>query len=172
MAMDREGVGIFTINPSLIEGGPYFGSIPHYCKVTYCVLHPHWLKADEVFDEIKARVQALASTDGWLLKNPPEVRKAVMEWDSNTIPIDHEGVRSLSAAFRDVTGKEVVISGFKDVCDVTYFGKRGIPAIVFGPGSLGDGAHGVDEFVLLDEVFCVAKVLGSMMVDWCGLAGA
>ena len=170
VAMDREGVGIFTVNPSFIEGGPYSGSIPHYCKVTYCVLHPHWVKADEVFEEIKTRVQALASTDGWLLKNPPELHKAIMEWESNAIPIDHEGVRALSSAFRDVMGKDVVISGFKDVCDVTYFGKRGIPALVFGPGSLGDGAHGVNEFVPVDEVYCAAKVLGSMMVDWCGLA--
>jgi len=169
LPLDREGTGIFTINPSLIEGGPYFGSIPHYCKVTYSVLHPYWLTADEIFDEIKQRIQAFSATDDWLIKKPPEIRKAVMQWDPNSVPVEHEGVQEMCRCFETVTGTRAVISGFKDVCDVTYFGKRGIPAVVFGPGDLGMGAHGVNEFVPLEEVYRTSKVDATFAIDWCGL---
>ena len=38
--MDKQGVGLFTINPSFIEGGTYIGSVPGYCKLTANVWYP------------------------------------------------------------------------------------------------------------------------------------
>ncbi len=61
--IDQQGIGLFTINPSFIEGGTYLGSVPGYCKITYCVWYPSWLKDEDIWKELKGHVQALASTD-------------------------------------------------------------------------------------------------------------
>jgi acetylornithine deacetylase len=43
----------------------------------------------------------------------------------------------------------------------------GIPAVLYGPGSIFD-AHTVDEHVDLDEVVTATKVLACVVSDWCG----
>ena len=71
---DAQGVGIFTINPSSIEGGVYLGSVPSKVKYTYGVWYPDQLVKPEVlYEEIKNGVAALASTDDFLRENPPKL---------------------------------------------------------------------------------------------------
>lgn len=40
---------------------------------------------------------------------------------------------------------------------------------MFGLVEWLDGMHGVDEFVLVDDLVTVAKVYAMTIVDWCGL---
>ena len=167
---DTQGTGVFTINPSLIEGGTYIGSVPGYCKLTCLVWYPSWLKAEDVWSEIKRHVDAIASTDDWLKEHPPEFKAPVIQnWEPNEISRDHEGCKILSKAWKEATGREPVISGFKAVCDVTYFGKRNIPAVVFGPGDLSMGVHGPDEYIPIDQLIKAAKTYAAMAMEWCGV---
>jgi acetylornithine deacetylase/succinyl-diaminopimelate desuccinylase-like protein len=43
----------------------------------------------------------------------------------------------------------------------------GIPALTFGPGSIGS-AHSADESVPLVEVVEAAQVLAALIADYCG----
>jgi acetylornithine deacetylase len=164
---DSQGTGIFTINLSLIEGGTYLGAVPDYCKMIYCVWHPPWVKAEDVWNKLESHVKALASTDDWLKENPPIFKAPVLKWDPSSISLEHEGVQGLAQAFKEVTGEDAVISGFKAVCDATYFVKKGIPAAIFGPGDLRMGAHGPNEYIPIDHILKVAKVDAAFAIDWC-----
>jgi len=85
--------------------------------------------------------------------------------------VDHPGVKTLSAAYKEVSGKEAIISGFKAVADPTFLSQAGIPAVLFGPGSLGSGIHGPDEYVPIEQVIECTKTFAFMAMDWCGSTG-
>jgi len=166
---DKQGVGFFTINPSFIEGGTYLGSVPGHCKLTGCVWYPGWVGLDAVIAELQERVSALAQTDDWLRETPPQLRAPVLQsWGPTKISVDHEGVKTLASSFEEVTGKKAIHSGFRAVCDATFLNDNGVPALPFGPGDLGAGVHGPNEYVLIDELIECAKVYATTALNWCG----
>jgi acetylornithine deacetylase/succinyl-diaminopimelate desuccinylase-like protein len=57
--------------------------------------------------------------------------------------MDHDGCKTLASAWKEATGKEAIFSGLKAVCDVTLFGKKDMPSVIFGPA--GERLHGTDE---------------------------
>lgn len=166
---DVQGVGLFTINPSFIDGGEYLGSVPAKVKLTYGVWYPDQLvKKEELWEEIRRGVEALASTDDFLRKNPPKLTVPVLqEWQGFHVPADHAGVRTMMGAIADVKECRAVLSGFRAVCDAAYLNKHGVPAVVFGPGSLSWSVHGENEYITVDSLVAAAKVYASMMMDWC-----
>jgi acetylornithine deacetylase/succinyl-diaminopimelate desuccinylase family protein len=166
---DVQGVGLFTINPSFIEGGEYLGSVPGKVKYTYGVWYPDQLvDKEELWEEIRRGVEALSSTDDFLRGHPPKLTVPVMqEWQGFQVDEDHEGVRVMLKAIGDVHGDKVVMSGFRAVCDATYLNKYEVPAVVFGPGSLSWSVHGDNECITVESLASAAKVYASMMMDWC-----
>ena len=114
-------------------------------------------------------MDALASTDDWLSTNPPEFKGPFLKLEPmDRIPLEHEAVKILRASFEEATGRAAIVSGFKAVCNATIFTKRGIPAIIFGPGSLDMGAHGPNEHVPIQQLVDVAKTDAVMAMNWCG----
>jgi acetylornithine deacetylase len=166
---DKQGVGVFTINPSFVEVGEYLGTVPAHAKYTYCIWYPdHFITKKQLFDEITQAVKALASTDDWLRQNPPQLNMPVIQdWPSFNTPVDHPGVISSRKSIEDAIGKPAVVSGFKAVCDATYLNNNGVPSVVFGPGSISWLVHGNDEYVSIENLIAAAKVYASMMIDWC-----
>jgi acetylornithine deacetylase len=169
--VSKNGIGIFNINPSLIEGGTYLGAVPSYCKLTCNVWYPNWVSQEEVISELESHIEAVASTDDWMREHPPEFKApAIQEWAAAKVPKDHEGIKVLSESYTSATGKQAVVSAFKAVCDATFLCQAGVPAVVLGPGDLRMGIHGVDEYVPIEEVIECAKTYAVMAVNWCGAA--
>ena len=83
---------------------------------------------------------------------------------------DAKIVRGIQNAYREITGAEVPIGGndgheaYTDASMVAALtGSKS--STVFGPGST-DQAHTADEFVSLDELELVSKVIWKMVQDW------
>ena len=168
--LSKNGVGLFNINPSLIEGGTYLGAVPSYCKLTCNVWYPNWVDQEDVIAELDRNIKALASTDDWMREHPPEFKApAIQEWPAAKVPKDHEGIKVLADSYSAATGKEAVISAFRAVCDATFLCDAGVPAVVMGPGDLRMGVHGVNEYVPIDEVIDCAKAYAAMAINWCGV---
>jgi acetylornithine deacetylase len=167
---DKQGVGVFCINPSFIEGGVYRASVNPYVKLTYMVFHPPTIKRQHVIDEITRNVQALASVDSWLRENPPELKAPFLRqpWDPFEVSEDHEGVIALKQAYQTIMNKCVIISGLKATCDCTWLCREGIPSVLIGPGNMSYGVHGNDEFVPVQDVIEAAKLYATFMLSWCG----
>ena len=166
---DRQGIGVFTINPSFVESGTYIGAVPGSLKVTYAVWHPPEVSCHDVIKEIREKVAAYAQTDDWLRAHPPEVIGPVPQiWPGFVTDDTIAPVAQLKKSFEDVISQPPIVTGFRATCDGTYLMDEGIDTVICGPGEIGDGVHGYDEFVRRDEVLAAAKIYAKFICDWCG----
>lgn len=170
MLPEEDGIGTFTINPCFIQGGNYGASVvPGSCRILYNVRYPHWMNDEELWEELKRHVQAIASTDDWLRENPPEFKVPVVRRWQPMIqpPIDHPGVQTLVKAYKEITGGEERYVSFKGLGDTTFITRSGIPAVNFGPGSSNFGVHGPNEYVEIDNLIEFTKVFARTILEWC-----
>lgn len=168
---DQQGVGVFTVNPSLINGGEYLGSIPSRMTYTYAIWYPdNLVSRDKLIEEIRQGVQAISRTDYWLREHPPVIEAPVIQdWPGFHVDEGHEGIQLLGKALEYITNCPPIISGFKAVCDAYYLNKLGIPSIILGPGSISNSVHGDNEFIDIEDLITVAKTYAVFALDWCGV---
>jgi acetylornithine deacetylase/succinyl-diaminopimelate desuccinylase-like protein len=57
------------------------------------------------------------------------------------------------------------LAGMPYWTDAAILGRAGIPTVVFGPG--GDGYHGLEEYVVADEVIARRDALAALVHDFC-----
>lgn len=165
---DQKGLGVFTINPSIIEGGGYLMSMMSSVKITYNIYYPASMTLAEIGDEIKRQVAAVAATDSWLREHPPIVNIPVYsDWPGFKTDINEPGVRALRSTYEQVLGKPAIVTANKSVMDTSFISREGIPVVAFGPGGNDSNQHGVDEWCSIDEVVDAIKVYAGMMMNWC-----
>ena len=168
MHEDQQGVGCFTINPSFVEAGSYLASVPGNARAHCQVYHPAWVKYEDVAAEIKGVVEAYASTDDWLRKNPPKVTVGkIFVWPPYETDVKNPGCQALSKAWQDAVGRPAQFAGFKAVDDIAFVQALGIPGVSMGPGSVFMGTHGPDERVSITQIMEMAKTFALFVADWC-----
>ena len=166
---DKQGVGVFTMNPCFIQGGEYLGTVPSRMEYTYSIWYPDQLVSrDEILDEIRRGVEAIASTDDWLREHPPVIEAPVIQdWPGFAVDQNDPGVVALCESVSKATGNNAVVSGFRAVCDAYYLGKQGVTAVVLGPGALNNNVHGDNEFIYIDDLINATKIYAAMAMNWC-----
>jgi acetylornithine deacetylase/succinyl-diaminopimelate desuccinylase family protein len=88
--------------------------------------------------------------------------EAEVEWfsfgRSSETPADHPLVETVRAASREV-GRTATVGGLDAITDARFFRlDAGIPTVVYGPGSIEDDAHTVDESVDSRDLVDTARV--------------
>jgi acetylornithine deacetylase len=97
-----------------------------------------------------------------------EIRFPMLRSDPSSIPESHLLTQTLLAACADA-GIRSRPAFMNASCDSwRYTEGLGIPAVVFGPGSLGT-AHGKEERVAVDDIRKAAEVLIRFLDKWSGL---
>ncbi|WP_409464339.1 M20 family metallopeptidase [Amycolatopsis sp. GA6-003] len=112
---------------------------------------------DSVRREVERVLAEVAATDDWLREHPPVVR-----WDHEGLPgwetpVDSPLVAALRSAQQEAAGAEI-LTGFTAGSDAAYFGSRGVPTAIFGPGEVTK-AHAPDESVAERDVVAATEVL-------------
>jgi acetylornithine deacetylase len=172
--------GITTINIGVVLGGTGGGqagvpnlvnspsTFPDYCSAQLSLKYLPSERPEQVKAEFEEYIQRVAQTDPWLRDHPPEIEwgLAGVSFPPVNTPLDHPLVHTLAQAHRHVVGP-ASYSGFVAVTDLARFAAYDIPGCLYGPGS-ADQAHTSAEFVPLDEVIAVAKVLALTIASWCG----
>jgi acetylornithine deacetylase/succinyl-diaminopimelate desuccinylase family protein len=109
----------------------------------------------EPFDERVAELVAGLSDDGDALD--VEVDRTVFARAAETDP-DHPAVAMVLDAARD-RGVDAELVGFNAATDARFLvHDAGVPTLHFGPGSITDDAHTVDESVAVDDLVTAAAV--------------
>lgn len=164
--------GHFTIHPGVIRGGPHGVMIPfvisQFCTIEYAVWYPPQERESGIKAEIEDYVQAACQLDPWLKEHPPRIEWN-LHWPPSDIPADHPIVQACVRA-HDQASTEVCSGGlqaFAAVCDAAFLNQAGIPAVIYGPGSLLQ-AHAVDEYVEVEELITATKAFALLAMDWCG----
>jgi len=103
--------------------------------------------------------------DDWLRDNF-EIRFPMLNLDFSETRTDHPLVKELEQACRQ-SGVEPRLSALTGSCDATHYNViAGIPAVVFGAGSLSH-AHSKDEQIGVAEVLKAAQILTNFLLRWC-----
>ncbi|MFQ6075654.1 MAG: acetylornithine deacetylase [Candidatus Bathyarchaeia archaeon] len=168
--------GMTTINPAVIEGGRHPAFIADECRL-WCTVHMLPTEEyEEVIGEVEDYIKRVADADLWLRKHPPTFRwggKSLVKDRGEVFPgfevdQEHPGVQTVIAAHEAVTGRRPEVSRSSTVGDAGWLNRAGIPCIYYGLGGSLEQAHAVNEFVELEEVFRVTKVLALTLLEWCG----
>lgn len=153
-------LGCPSLHASLIDGGREMSTYPDKCRLK---IERRNLSGEEAgvalreVEEILAALQKeerefVGSAHQFFDRPPYETPK-----DSNLPSL-------LEAAIRK-TGNETHREGLTYWTDAAILGNAGIPSVVFGPG--GEGFHGLEEFVYVDQVLACRDVLTKFAREFC-----
>ena len=171
--------GFDTLSPAIIVGGPGGGSdgrlnlfsnagtTPNYCSVEYNM----WYYPDELLEDVRAEVEAVVaavcSVDPWLRDRPPAItwKLGRIYFPPLNVPLDHPAVRTLADCLGTV-GLDPEPDGFRAATDLAWYGEKGLPGIICGPGRLAQ-CHVADEFLETEHLVQAASVYALMLSEWC-----
>ena len=156
-------------NVGIMRGGDWASSVPEECvfEVRISCYPSESLEAVEA--RFKDRLLEAAGKDPWLSENLPSISFYAFRAEGCAIDRDEPVAASLIESHRQVTGEEPGFFSFTGTTDVRFFNLyHAIPATCYGP--VGANLHAPDEWVDLESVKEVTKVLALAAMDWCDLA--
>ena len=159
LQVENPWFGKCTVNSEKIDAGLYLSAVPDHCVAcldsrTIPETPPEMIQkqVDELMDRLNREkginIRETKQPEGWRLRSPKAKAEA--------IAADHPLTKRATAAFEKATGKKAVISGCPAVTIAMVLIEMGIPAIIFGPGSIAQ-AHTEDEYVPLNDLVEAAR---------------
>ncbi len=147
-------LGAPTFSVGLIEGGTGVNVVPAACAITYDRRVLPGERPDDALAEIDAVLDRVRSRrDGATIERPaPYLVSDSLDTDPDE-PLVLAGSAACAAAGGDP--EPIGVPYGTDASKLQT--RRGIPAVVLGPGSIGQ-AHGADEFVPIDELRQAAEI--------------
>lgn len=153
-------LGTASLHASTIEGGRELSVYPDRCVLR---LERRTL-ADEADGVALTEVQQILGTLHAEDAGFNASATLMFERPPHLLPAEHELPQVLAAAAaRRLPPK---FAGMSFWTDAAIFARAGIPAVLFGPG--GEGLHGPDEYVRLDDVLICCEVLADFARRFCG----
>ncbi|MDZ3992410.1 ArgE/DapE family deacylase [Pseudomonas sp. Teo4] len=157
-----------NFNLGQIHGGEWTSSVPSMCRLDIRIgIYP-----DKTVEQAKAEVEArLAQVfDAHPAHGAQQYQVSYGGFHAQGCEVDlnQPVIRSLQSTYADVIGEAIPHVTFEGATDARFFNLYGgIPATCYGP--VGGSIHGIDEWVSIDSMLDVAKVLAVFMARWCGL---
>jgi acetylornithine deacetylase/succinyl-diaminopimelate desuccinylase-like protein len=151
-----------TLSVGTIAGGISVNTIPDHCAIE---IDRRLIPGEEPSDAYQQTVDYLttATGDASALKHI-EHETPFIQSPGLSEATSGELAEQLSQAVHDVTGHAERV-GVPFGTDAAAIARGGVPAVVFGPGSI-EQAHTADEWVSLDEVEQAAEILYRFASDW------
>lgn len=122
-----------------------------------------------VQQHLEEYLRKVTKSDPWLGMCP-----ALVEWipekviGSSEVPIRHPVVREFKNAYERVMKVKAEIRAAPYGCDARLLTHNArTPTLIFGPGDIAQ-AHTVDEYIEIDRVIDVTKILALFLLRWCG----
>jgi acetylornithine deacetylase len=155
-------LGAASVHASTIQGGEERSSYPAECTVAVEWRTLPGQDADHVEDELRGLLDGLAAADlDFRYRLARGLERAPFEADRES-----RVVRSLLRIVEDATGAPAVIRGEPFWTDCALYADAGIPVALFGVS--GGGAHAAKEWISLESVDVVTRVLTDLILDVCG----
>jgi acetylornithine deacetylase len=146
-----------SLHASLIGGGRELSTYPDRCALsverrTVTGEAPQVLRQETaaILDRLRAADQRFRAEARPLFDRPPYLT-----------PAGHP----LPGLLRAALGREAKVGALSFWTDAAILGAAGIPSVVFGPG--GAGLHGLEEYVLVDDVIACRDALVGLARTYC-----
>ncbi len=154
-------MGSDTINLGILQGGQAINVVPSHCKITFDIRPT--TKTEVVKDFVNTTIQELKDKDPDF-----EIESIRLLNDRQTggIGPDHEFVKMIQRVTKEITGKTIVPIGGLSLGNAYWTWVNGVASVLYGGGDFSR-AHGVDEFISIDELAEVTKVFAGLIVELC-----
>lgn len=140
--------GSATLNVGVIHGGVQVNFVPDRCAIE---MDRRLLPGEKAETALREYEELVAKVCAALPGARGEIEQPLLLVDEGLdTPADSPVVRAASAVLAQM-GLDSAPCGVPFGCDASKLSRAGIPAIVFGPGSI-DRAHTAEEFIELDQV--------------------
>ncbi len=160
-ARPRASYGRGSLHASTIAGGTQLPAYPGLCRlgVERCLI------AGESVDQSRAEIEALLEAARAADPRFAGASRLVVGREPVSLERDHPVVRALVAAAAAELGRAPLVRGDIGWADSGIFAEAGIPCAQFGP--IGDGEHTAAEWVDIESVKLVARVLEAAARRYC-----
>jgi acetylornithine deacetylase len=157
----------FPISIGTMRGGDWASSVPDHATMEGRM----GVRPDEALDDARAELEqavaAAAAADPFLVDHAP----TVTWWGGRFLPartaVEHPMVGALSRAVAGVTGRTARLEAVPFGADAGLLERvGGTPAVLFGAGDIRR-AHRPDEYVDVEELVTMARVLAATAVEFC-----
>jgi acetylornithine deacetylase/succinyl-diaminopimelate desuccinylase family protein len=151
---EHPGVGPVTYAVTIIDGGTSGSIIPATCKLTL----DRRLLPTETIEEAEADVRRLLDMLGEERPGLDAEMRPTLAFPPLPPSKDGEVAATIKDARRTLYGVDTEYSGATGVTDASWYGARGMEAVIYGPGS-SSTAHQPDEFITIKELHETTRVL-------------
>ena len=155
-------MGTASVHASIITGGRELSSYPDRCVLQY--------ERRTIAGETPAMVeQEMADLIGTLHARDADFEataRMTVSRPAYEIARDHALPQALARAATRACGAAVAFSAMTFWTDAAALGDAGIPSVLFGPG--GAGLHGLEEYVIVEDVLRCRDALALLAEEWCG----
>ncbi len=152
-----------SLHASLIEGGSGMSTYPEQCTVRF----ERRTIPGESPEQVKREIEDACERVGRVTPNFDATVRVTFSQPPSDVSTDAPIARALGHALI-ACGEMPRFEGMTAWTDAALLNDAGIPAICFGPGTIGV-AHAAEEWVAVDEIERATTVLARLARDW--LAG-
>jgi acetylornithine deacetylase len=154
-------LGCPSLHASLIDGGREMSTYPDKCVLK---IERRTLTDEDkgiALREVEEILEGLKNEDAEFVGSA----RLLFDRSPYETPPDSNLPDLLEGRIR-ASGLETRREGMTYWTDAAVLGHAGIPSVVFGPG--GEGFHGLEEYVLVDQVLACRDVLTLFAREFCG----
>jgi acetylornithine deacetylase len=150
-----------SLHAALIQGGTDSCTYAARCKVNIDRRTIPGESEEQVTRELQQIIEELSKLDpSFQAEVRPLVKRAPLETNPET-----EIARVLSQAFRKQAGEAPILSGAGYWSDASLLAEAGMEAVLLGPE--GKGLHSSEEWVDLESVYTLSRVLAETAIMFC-----
>ncbi|MGW6380794.1 peptidase [Peribacillus butanolivorans] len=114
-------------------------------------------------------IETLNQTDAWFKEKPIELEWFGARWLPGSLELEHPLMKTLGAYYEKVMGEQPLVEASPWATDGGYLSSVGsTPVVVFGPGET-KLAHDSNEYIEVDKMMDVAKIIALTIIEWCGV---
>jgi acetylornithine deacetylase len=155
-------------NIGIVQGGDWASSVPEECTFEVRLSAYPGEDLEEVQQRFKSHLAEASRNDPWLSENPPEISFYAFRAEGCTVDRGEPIFASLQRCHQSVMEEDMELLSFTGTTDVRFFNLyQGTLATCYGP--IGAKLHAPDEWVHLESVKDVIRVLTLTAMDWCGV---
>lgn len=159
---------IAPINIGTVHGGEWHSTVPEEVVAEGRMGVLPGESNESARRVLEKAIQTAAESDPWLREHRPRVEWFEGQFESGKTPLDHPLIQELIEAHQQVVGCDPTLRGVTYGSDMRLFTNHAkIAAAHYGPGDVGM-AHAANEFVPVDQVITVTKVIANFITQWCG----
>ena len=148
-----------------IQSGNWPSTLPAECVMEGSIECLPGVDIEDRKKDFQQYIFQVAEQDEWLREHPPVFEWFGLRYESAEIPIDSPIIDCVRRASQTVLSKDVlpVGGGGSDLRLPVLYADS--PCILYGPK--GGAIHSTNEYVLVESIINVTKVVGRSILEWC-----